>query len=111
VRYKNGMVELEDGTRILSYYHHQQKYFYYEDIANTGDGVAASLPMCKIYINLDTCMNPANAFGIGYTTTETTGFYFMVSIKPGFRKYLNGLNDTESFNIRKCLDGNWLDIC
>ena len=107
----NGITELEDGTRILSYYHHQQKYFYYEDITDAGDGVTASLPECKIYLNLDTCTNPANAFGIGYTTTATTGFYFMVSVKPGFRDYLKDPSVTNPYSIKSCLDGNWLDIC
>ena len=112
----NGMSELKDGTRVLSYYHHQQKYFYYEDIdtepKTNGETTKfkATLPECKIYLNLDTCMSGANSFGIGYTTTESTGFYFMVNIKPGFRDYVKKL-DTNKKSIKDCLDGNWLDIC
>jgi hypothetical protein len=55
-------------------------------------------------------MNRANSFGIGYTTTLSTGFYFMLGIKPGFRDYVKGLSNDE-YSIKQCLDGNWLDIC
>ena len=106
----NGITKLDNGARILSYYHHGQKYFYYEDINKVSGKLKASLPMCKIYLNLDTCMSGPNSFGIGYTTTDATEFYFMVTIKKGFRNEIKNLTD-DTYSIKNCLDGNWLDIC
>ena len=66
--------------------------------------------MCKIYLNLDTCMSGPNSFGIGYTTTDATEFYFMVDIRKGFRNEIKNLTNG-TYSIKNCLDGNWLDIC